>query len=215
MNNQRMLKINECFLSIQGEGPFTGMPTFFIRLTGCPLRCHYCDTAYAFYHGKRIPIDTIIQDTYASQASYVCVTGGEPLAQQGCFDLLRQLANHGFQVSLETSGAIDSSKVDQRVARVLDIKTPGSGEVMANYWPQFSQLRQRDIIKIVICNFQDFLWAKDMIFRLNCLPHQIYFSPCHDKVHLADLAQWILDHKLNIRLQNQLHKSIWGDMPGR
>lgn len=212
----RTLKVNEIFYSIQGETTRSGLPTVFIRLTGCPLRCAYCDTAYAFYQGRAISINDILRETARYRAKYVTVTGGEPLAQQSCPDLLRRLCDEGYQVSLETSGALDISGVDERVARIVDIKTPGSGEAEKNRLENLSGLMAHDQIKFVICDMRDYAWARDMLRdrQLNerC---EILFSPSHGQLNAALLAGWILEDQLPVRLQIQLHKYLWGDVPGR
>ena len=210
------LRITEIFLSLQGETRTVGLPTVFVRLTGCPLRCQYCDTAYAFHGGKKIEIDDILSQVKQFQAKFVTVTGGEPLAQQACLTLLQHLCDEGYTVSLETSGALDVSKVDHRVVKVLDIKTPGSGEVEKNNWNNLPHLSSIDQVKFVICDHADYIWAKDVMnqHRLDdqC---EILFSPSHAQLKPGDLADWILKDQLNVRLQIQLHKYLWGDVQGR
>lgn len=214
MNTDR-LKINEIFYSLQGESTLVGLPTIFIRLTGCPLRCHYCDTAYAFHAGNYLTIDQILEQIKDYQTPYVTVTGGEPLAQKSCLNLLSKLCDANYTVSLETSGAIDISDVDQRVIKILDLKTPGSGEEAKNHYPNLTKLTAQDQIKFVICDRDDYLWSKAMINDYQLTSHNILFSPSHQQMQLDQLAQWILDDQLPVRLQCQLHKIIWGDVAGR
>lgn len=214
--SQARVKLTEIFLSIQGEADSVGWPTVFVRLTGCPLRCQYCDTAYAFYGGEWFSLEAVEQRVSAFGVKRVCVTGGEPLAQKHCFELLERLCNAGLQVSLETSGAIDVSNVDERVARVIDIKTPGSGEVARNRLENLEMLRATDQLKFVICSREDFEWSRDFVrdrdLARSCA---VLFSPSFGQVEARDLAQWILDEKVPVRLQVQLHKVLWGDTPGR
>jgi 7-carboxy-7-deazaguanine synthase len=210
------VKITEIFLSIQGEADSVGWPTVFVRLTGCPLRCQYCDTQYAFYGGEWLSIEDVLGKVGKFQTPHVCVTGGEPLAQKGCLDLLRQLCDAGHHVSLETSGAMDVSKVDPRVVRVVDVKTPGSAEAARNRLENLELLRVDEQVKFVICDRADFEWSRDLVRarRLNerCT---VLFSPSYGQVEARDLAQWILDERLPVRLQIQLHKVLWGDTPGK
>lgn len=210
------VKITEIFLSIQGEADSVGWPTVFVRLTGCPLRCQYCDTEYAFYGGEWRSIDAILERVASFEARYVCVTGGEPLAQKSCIDLLRRLCDAGYRVSLETSGAIDVSKVDPRVVRVVDIKTPGSREAHRNRFENLELLRPEEQVKFVICDRADFEWARDQV-RTRRLGERcmVLFSPSYGQVEARDLAQWILDERLPVRLQVQLHKYLWNGEPGR
>lgn len=210
------VKITEIFLSIQGEADSVGWPTVFVRLTGCPLRCQYCDTQYAFYGGEWLSLDEVLGKVASFQTRYVCVTGGEPLAQKGCFDLLRRLCDAGHHVSLETSGAIDVSKVDPRVIRVVDVKTPGSAEEARNRFENLDLLRADEQIKFVICSRADFEWSRDLV-RARQLADRctVLFSPSYGQVEARDLAQWILDERLPVRLQIQLHKVLWGETPGR
>jgi 7-carboxy-7-deazaguanine synthase len=208
------LKITEIFFSIQGEAVFSGWPTVFVRLTGCPLRCRYCDTAYAFTGGEWRTFEEIEEEVRRYGTPYVCVTGGEPLAQPRCTALLTQLCDLGFNVSLETSGAIDISDVDPRVARVVDLKTPGSNEVERNRWENLELLTSRDAVKIVVCDRLDYEWARDVVAK-HALPCPVFFSPSHEQLPAGTLADWILEDRLPVRLQVQLHKVLWGNVPGR
>lgn len=210
------VKLTEIFLSIQGEADSVGWPTVFVRLTGCPLRCQYCDTQYAFYGGEWHSLEDVIARVQAFGVERVCVTGGEPLAQKHCFELLTRLCDAGCKVSLETSGAIDVESVDARVARVIDIKTPGSGEAARNRLENLAGLRATDQLKFVICSRSDFEWSRDFV-RSHDLASRcaVLFSPSFGQVEARDLAQWILDERLPVRLQIQLHKVLWGDTPGR
>ena len=208
------LKITEIFFSIQGEATFSGWPTVFVRLTGCPLRCQYCDTAYAFTGGEWRSFAEIEAEIRRYGTRFVCVTGGEPLAQPRCTALLTELCDLGFDVSLETSGAIDISNVDTRVARIVDIKSPGSKEEHRNRWQNLELLTPRDAVKIVICNREDYEWARAVIAR-HTWPCPVFFSPSHDELPAAQLAEWILEDRLPVRLQVQLHKVLWGNVPGR
>ena len=213
---QTELRINEIFLSIQGESTKAGLPTIFIRLTGCPLRCRYCDTAYAFHDGEKMSIDAIVQTISQYRTRHVCVTGGEPLAQRGCHDLLSRLCDEGFDVSLETSGAIDVSKVDERVMKIVDIKTPASTEEDKNRFENIDYLHSRDQVKFVICNRADYDWARQKLAEFNLTEiGEVLFSPEHEALNPTELAEWILEDKLNVRLQVQLHKYLWGNTPGR
>jgi 7-carboxy-7-deazaguanine synthase len=210
------LKITEIFLSLQGEARDAGWPTVFVRLTGCPLRCGYCDTAYAFFGGEWRDIDAIVDEVASHGVRHVCVTGGEPLAQKRCLDLLRRLCDGGHVVSLETSGALDIADVDPRVSRVLDIKTPGSGEVARNRWENLPLLTAHDQIKFVICDRADYDWARGVLaeHRLDARC-DVLFSPSKDQVAAHDLADWIVADRLPVKFQMQLHKLLWGDAPGR
>ncbi|MFM7460189.1 MAG: 7-carboxy-7-deazaguanine synthase QueE [Burkholderiales bacterium] len=209
------LRINEIFFSLQGESSRIGLPTVFVRLTGCPLRCGYCDTAYAFHEGKTVRIDDVLAEVATHGAQYVCVTGGEPLAQKSCMTLLTRLCDAGYSVSLETSGALDVSAVDPRVSRVVDVKTPGSGEVEKNQWANLAQLRQSDELKFVLTSEEDYQWAKAVIFdrRLDAIC-PILLSPAFAEVKPSKLAEWVLRDKLKVRMQVQLHKVIWGERRG-
>lgn len=210
------LKLTEIFLSIQGEADSVGWPTVFVRLTGCPLRCQYCDTAYAFHGGEWFTLEQVLERVAAYQVRHVCVTGGEPLAQKACTELLRALCDAGYRVSIETSGAIDIGKVDPRVIRVVDVKTPGSGEVARNRMENLALLRADEQVKFVICDRADFEWSRDLL-RQKKLDEvcTVMFSPSFGQVEARDLAQWILDERLPVRLQVQLHKYLWGDVAGR
>ncbi len=210
------LRITEIFLSLQGEARSIGWPTVFVRLTGCPLRCQYCDTAYAFHGGEWRQIDDILAEVASHGARHVCVTGGEPLAQKRCIGLLQRLCDAGYDVSLETSGAIDIGDVDTRVSRVLDIKTPGSLEVHRNLWSNLPLLTPHDQVKFVICSREDYDWAKGIVaeHRLTDVC-DVLFSPSFTQIKPSDLADWIVADKLPVRFQLQLHKILWNDEPGR
>lgn len=213
---RRTLRINEIFLSLQGETSRAGLPTAFIRLTGCPLRCVYCDTAYAFHEGRHMELDAILASIAPFQTRYVTVTGGEPLAQKPCLTLLTLLCDAGYDVSLETSGAIDVSGVDPRVIKVLDIKTPGSGESQRNLLENLNRLSDRDQVKFVICDRADYEWSRELLHdRAIAARCEILFSPSHGQLSATDLADWILSDHLPVRLQIQLHKYLWGDERGR
>ena len=210
------LKITEIFLSLQGEARDAGWPTVFVRLTGCPLRCQYCDTAYAFHGGQWREIDAILDEVAGHGARHVCVTGGEPLAQKRCIALLQRLCDAGYDVSLETSGAIDISEVDPRVSRVLDIKTPGSMEVARNRWENLPLLTARDQVKFVICNRADFDWARAIVAEHRLAETcDVLFSPSHAQLAPRELADWIVAEHVPVRFQMQLHKLLWNDEPGR
>lgn len=212
----KRLRITEIFLSLQGESTRVGLPTVFIRLTGCPLRCGYCDTTYAFHGGSARDLDEVVAEVLAYEIRHVCVTGGEPLAQRGCLDLLKRLCDAGRSVSLETSGAVDIRAVDERVVRIVDVKTPGSGEVSRNLWSNFEALREHDEIKFVICDRADYDWSRQVTQEhLKDSPCTILFSPSHQQLAATELADWILADRLPVRFQIQLHKSLWGNTPGR
>lgn len=211
------LRITEIFYSLQGEARTIGLPTAFVRLTGCPLRCQYCDTAYAFSGGEMQSIDQILEKVDSLQARYVTVTGGEPLAQPGCMGLLTALADAGYKVSLETSGAMNIEGVDPRISVVMDLKTPDSGELERNLYDNIAHLKPLDQVKFVICSRADYQWAKMQMdqFQLNDKVDEVLFSPSHHQVKPSDLADWIVADKLNVRFQVQLHKLLWNDEPGR
>ena len=210
------LKITEIFRSLQGEANAVGWPTTFVRLTGCPLRCQYCDTAYAFHGGEWWTLDLILGRVKELGARHVCVTGGEPLAQRNALLLLRMLCDAGLNVSLETSGAMPLSEVDARVARVVDVKTPGSGEVARNRFEELAGLRPHDQIKFVICDRGDYDWSVAQL-RARALPDlcTVLFSPSQEQLPARTLADWILADNLPVRFQLQLHKILWGNEPGR
>ena len=193
-----------------------GFPTVFIRLSGCPLRCGYCDTAYAFYGGEKITIPNIIQQVASYRVNNVLVTGGEPLAQPNVHLLLATLCNEGYKVALETSGALDVSQVDDRVMKVVDLKTPGSGESHRNLLSNFAHLNAGDQVKFVICDKSDYIWMKNMLTKHTVLQQtEILCSPSHGELPATQLAEWILNDRLPVRLQIQLHKYLWGNMPGK
>ncbi len=210
------LRITEIFYSLQGESTTVGLPTVFVRLTGCPLRCQYCDTAYAFKGGEMCTLEHILERVNHYQTSYVTVTGGEPLAQPHCTDLLTALCEEGKVVSLETSGAMDVSRVDERVVKVMDIKTPGSGEVERNCWDNIPYLKPEDQVKFVLCDENDYQWSKDIMATYD-LAHrcQLLLSPSYGQLAPQTLAEWILKDQLPVRFQLQLHKVLWNDEPGR
>ena len=209
------LRITEIFHSLQGEADTVGLPTVFVRLTGCPLRCRYCDTAYAFTGGEAWSVADILRRVGEFGTRYVCVTGGEPLAQKDCLVLLTALCDAGFDVSLETSGALDIAVVDPRVSRIVDLKTPGSGELDRNLWSNLVHLNARDELKFVLCDRSDYEWARGII-REHALADRcpVLFSPVHGHLAPRDLAEWILADGLPVRLQLQLHKLLWGETPG-
>ncbi len=214
--SQTTLRVTEIFLSLQGESRTAGWPTTFIRLTGCPLRCSYCDTEYAFHGGERIDIEAILQQVRDHQVRHVTVTGGEPLAQKGAHQLLERLCDEGYQVSLETGGMVDIFGVDPRVSRVVDLKTPGSGEVESNYWDNLQQLTTKDQLKVVMVDRDDYEWFLP-ILREHQLEQrcEVLLSPVAGALDPAQLAGWILQDHLNVRFQLQLHKILWGGEPGR
>jgi len=211
------LRITEIFLSLQGEARSAGRPTVFVRLTGCPLRCTYCDTAYAFSGGLIYRQEEVLQEVTALGARHVCVTGGEPLAQPACLPLLRALCDAGFEVSLETGGAMDISEVDARVSRVVDLKTPASGELQRNLLANIGHLRSHDQVKFVICDEPDYQWAVSMLreHELERRVADVLFSPSHDSLPARQLADWIVRDRLPVRFQIQLHKYLWNDARGK
>ena len=209
------LRIFEIFHSLQGESSRVGLPTVFVRLTGCPLRCGYCDTAYAFQGGSTQTIEDILREVAQYQAQYVCVTGGEPLAQKSCPDLLKALCDAGYSVSLETSGAMDISPVDARVSVIMDIKTPGSGEESKNLWANIAHLKAKDEVKFVLADRADYDWAREILEKYQIVKKSpVLFSPVYKTLSPADLAKWVLEDRLPVRMQLQLHKILWGEKPG-
>jgi len=214
---QENLRITEIFYSLQGETRTAGLPTVFVRLTGCPLRCRYCDTSYAFSGGEILSLEVILARVAAYRPRYVCVTGGEPLAQPNCVALLRRLCDAGYEVSLETSGAFDISAVDSRVSRVLDLKTPGSGEAARNRYENIALLTRNDQMKFVLCSREDYDWAVSKLieYRLDARVGEVLLSPCHGLLEGRQLADWIVADNLPVRLQLQLHKLLWDDEQGR
>ena len=210
------LRITEIFCSLQGEARAAGWPTVFVRLTGCPLRCGYCDTAYAFHGGEWRDIDMIVDEVKSHGVRHVCVTGGEPLAQKRCITLLTKLCDAGFDVSLETSGAIDIADVDTRVSRIVDIKTPGSLEVARNRWENLPLLTRHDQVKFVICSREDYDWSKQIVAERGLANVcDVLFSPSYTQVSPRDLADWIVEDRLPVKFQMQLHKQLWGEEQGR
>jgi 7-carboxy-7-deazaguanine synthase len=210
------LRLTEIFLSVQGEARAVGWPTVFVRLTGCPLRCQYCDTAYAFHGGEWWEIDTILAEVARHGVRHVCVTGGEPLAQKRCLVLLEKLCDAGYDVSLETSGAIDIAAVDPRVSRVVDLKTPGSQEMSRNLMSNLPLLTAHDQVKFVICDRADYDWARGIVAEHSLDARcDVLFSPSQDELPARNLADWIIADRLPVRFQLQLHKVLWGDTPGR
>lgn len=211
------LRITEIFLSLQGESNTVGLPTVFVRLTGCPLRCHYCDTAYAFSGGEIKTVGEIVSSVKEFTVQHVTVTGGEPLAQPGVHNLMRRLCDEGLSVSLETSGALSIAQVDDRVSAVVDLKTPDSGESHRNLWANIAQLKSTDQVKFVICSRSDYEWAKFKVdeYDLRARVEEILFSPSFEAVAPRQLADWIVEDRLDARMQVQLHKLLWGDEPGR
>lgn len=210
------LRITEIFHSLQGEARTVGLPTVFVRLTGCPLRCGYCDTAYAFHGGRSIGLDEILEQVAQYAPRYVTVTGGEPLAQPECLQLLTRLCDRDYQVSLETGGALDITDVDARVSVVMDLKTPGSGEEGKNRYANIDRLARKDQVKFVICHRADYEWSRDRLkqYRLDERCGEVLFSPSHEDLNPTQLAEWILQDRLPVRMQIQLHKLLWGAAPG-
>ncbi|MCP4992768.1 MAG: 7-carboxy-7-deazaguanine synthase QueE [Gammaproteobacteria bacterium] len=210
------LRITEIFYSLQGESRTVGLPTVFIRLTGCPLRCDYCDTTYAFKGGEWMSLDKIVDEVAALGGRHVTVTGGEPLAQTECLVLLSRLCNQGYKVSLETCGALDMAGVDPRVIKVMDLKTPGSGEAEHNRWENIQQLVKQDQVKFVICDEADYQWACDRLMEHHLEDRcELLFSPALGQLDATTLAEWIIRDRLQVRFQIQLHKYLWGDSPGK
>ncbi len=216
MSAAARLKITEIFHSLQGEAQFVGMPTVFVRLTGCPLRCHYCDTAYAFHGGEWWNLPDIVDRVAQFNTHDVCVTGGEPLAQRACVTLLHELCERGFRVSIETSGALPIEGIDARVSRVVDVKTPGSGEEARNLYPQLQTLTPIDQVKFVITSRSDYDWSRELL-AAQALDQRcgVLFSPSFGQVEPRALAEWILADRLPVRFQLQLHKILWGEERGR
>ncbi len=210
------LRITEIFYSLQGETRSAGLPTVFVRLTGCPLRCQYCDTAYAFSGGEIMTLEEILAQVAGYRPRYVCVTGGEPLAQPNCIALLTALCDAGYEVSLETSGALDIAPVDVRVSRVVDLKTPGSAEVGRNRYENMAELTRNDQVKFVVCSREDYDWAVSKIieYRLDARAGEVLMSPSHKELDARTLADWIVADSLPVRMQLQLHKYLWNDEPG-
>ncbi|MBP7881615.1 MAG: 7-carboxy-7-deazaguanine synthase QueE [Candidatus Methylopumilus sp.] len=209
------LRIHEIFYSLQGESSRVGLPTVFVRLTGCPLRCGYCDTEYAFHGGSTQSFEEILSQVATYQTKFVCVTGGEPLAQKGCLQLLTMLCDAGYSVSIETSGAMDISPVDNRVSVIMDIKTPGSGEVSKNLWSNIGHLKAQDEVKFVLVDQADYVWSKQILseYKISEKCH-VLFSPGYHTLKADDLAAWILEDHLPVRMQVQLHKILWGEKAG-
>lgn len=220
MIKQQSLRITEIFYSLQGETKTFGLPTVFVRLTGCPLRCNYCDTAYAFQGGEILTVAAVVAQVAEYGAKYITVTGGEPLAQQSCLALLTELCDwlgeNGGEVSLETSGALPIAEVDERVSIVMDIKTPASGELERNLWENLQILKEKDQVKFVICDRNDYEWSKEIIEQhgLSEKVAEVLLSPCQGRVRPKDLAEWILADRLDVRFQLQLHKLLWDDAQG-
>ncbi len=215
-SNALALKISEIFYSLQGEASRAGLPTVFVRLTGCPLRCVWCDTEYAFTGGRNMPLADILAAVASYGVQPVCVTGGEPLAQKNCLPLLKALCDAGHDVSLETSGAIDIAAVDSRVARIVDLKAPGSGEAAKNCWQNLEYLSARDELKFVLKDRADYEWARDIVIERGLAARTpLLFSPVQGTLEPRQLAEWILADRLPVRLQLQLHKLLWGNMRGK
>ena len=216
MTDSTRLRLTEIFYSLQGETSTVGIPTVFVRLTGCPLRCQYCDTAYAFSGGNTVTVVDILEKIAAFNTRYVTVTGGEPLAQPACLGLLKELCDKGYRVSLETSGALSVAAVDPRVVKIVDFKTPGSQEMSRNVYENVDYLNSHDEVKFVICDEVDYRWAKDIINQYHLLQKcTVLFSPSYQQLPAQQLADWMLADRLSVRFQLQLHKVIWGDVPGK
>jgi len=212
----RRLKITEIFYSLQGEADTVGFPTVFVRLTGCPLRCQFCDTAYAFHGGEWRSLDEVLVRVGEYSPRYVCVTGGEPLAQKNCLPLLTSLCDANYRVSLETSGAMPLADVDPRAVRVVDVKTPGSGEERRNRYDDLALLRPEEQIKFVICDRADYEWSRSQVESRRLIARcQVLFSPSAEQLPARQLADWILADRLPVRFQLQLHKVLWGNVPGK
>ncbi len=216
MHPESRLRITEIFYSLQGEAKTVGLPTVFVRLTGCPLRCGYCDTAYAFHGGEWMDFDEILSRVAAYTPRYVTVTGGEPLAQKSCLPFLARLCDGGYEVSLETSGALDIGGVDKRISIVMDLKTPGSKEEAKNLYANIKNLGKKDQVKFVICNRGDYEWSRGKLaeFGLDRICGEVLFSPSYHELNPTELAEWILADRLPVRMQIQLHKLLWHDTPG-
>ncbi|WP_444936642.1 7-carboxy-7-deazaguanine synthase QueE [Microbulbifer sp. JMSA004] len=214
--SKESLRISEIFYSLQGEARESGLPTVFVRLTGCPLRCTYCDSEYAFYGGERMTLEQILQQVQSHPTRHVCVTGGEPLAQPNCFPLMKALCDAGYAMSLETSGAMPVDKVDERVSRVVDLKTPASGEQHRNRMENMQVLTRQDQVKFVICDRGDYDWARFTLdqYRIPERVGEVLFSPSYEQLQPRQLAEWILEDGLPVRMQMQMHKLLWGDIPG-
>jgi len=214
--SESSLRITEIFYSLQGESRTVGFPTVFVRLTGCPLRCQYCDSEYAFFGGERMSIEEICEKVASFNPRYVCVTGGEPLAQKPCLALMSALCDAGYEVSLETSGALPVKDVDRRVVKVMDLKTPASKEVERNHYQNIEHLGARDQVKFVLCDRQDYDWARFKLseYSLNEVVGEVLFSPSYGQLDPSELANWIVEDNLPVRYQFQLHKLLWGDKPG-
>jgi len=214
--SESSVRITEIFYSLQGESRTVGLPTVFVRLTGCPLRCQYCDSEYAFFGGERMSLDEICAKVASYQPRFVCVTGGEPLAQKPCSELLTALCDQGYEVSLETSGSLSLEGIDPRVVKVMDLKTPGSSEVERNLYENIALLDSKDQVKFVICSRQDYDWARFKLseYSLADKVGEVLFSPSYGQIDLKELANWIVEDNLPVRFQFQLHKLLWGDQPG-
>ena len=212
--NNITLNITEIFFSLQGEAKEVGLPTVFVRLTGCPLRCNYCDTAYAFKGNNTLTISHILNEVSKYNTPYICVTGGEPMAQSNCLKLLDSLIEAGYKVSMESSGSIDITPVNSKVSIVMDIKTPSSTEEKQNRYENLSVLQSKDQLKFVIASRADFDWSCDLL-KKNQVKSEVLFSPVYESLEPVQLADWILEKKINVRLQVQLHKILWGDQKGK